>query len=594
LSNKRNKILSLFLGLSPKKLSGKIIALSSAIVVFVACVAMAGFAVNIQNYNELLYKQTEVNLTYFSEKIYSQMAEIEEISRTMAVGGEMQFNIYVLYDPNEERFVKLKSSNNIKNMLYNVLHSGVRSITVIPFSEPLIICGVDFTQEPPEYIEELKETAKDKNGAGFWAISKSESDTVIFFREIRRVKSPEFLDNLGWMIVQVNIAALSAAPGTVGNISENLYVSLMDGKNNTFYSNFSGTGNIEAADSLGKKNYVISGIGSEKLFISGIDIRKTDPEMKIVVGIPYDRIFQSVVFYRTVTVLAVITAIFIALLATQFFTKTLTRRYRILVGKFHEFQTKGSNDANGCGYGNDELGLLNRYFDDMTVKYKEVVEDNYVKKLETTKARLKNLEQQVQPHFLYNTLETIRLLAKRMGEENIPVIIDSLSYLLRSSLRGGDDVITVNEDIKIANRYLAIQRIRFYGRMQVKVHIPDEIMNVLIPKMTIQPLVDNAITYGIEESIDKCCVDVIGETINGEVVVTVSNNGSHIDEDIVNKLRDKTATPKGNGIGLVNIDTRIKLLFGNNYGLKIKNQDNGVSVEVHLPLEKPQEDKPDV
>jgi two-component system sensor histidine kinase YesM len=231
----------------------------------------------------------------------------------------------------------------------------------------------------------------------------------------------------------------------------------------------------------------------------------------------------------------------------------------------------------------DELGRLNQYFDQMTVDFKKVIDDNYVKELLLTQTQLKSLEQQINPHFLYNSLETIHWFANRSGEKHISAIVQALGKLLRSSLSEKQDLIPLEEEMKVLENYLLIQKIRFPDTLSVSLEIAEEALPYLIPKMSIQPLVENAVIYGLEENIDGCHIIVRAEVQDKMLHIEIENNGSEINEDVLLLLREHKIAAKRNGVGLINIDSRIKLLFGSSYGLEFKNEKNHVIVFFNIP-----------
>ena len=141
----------------------------------------------------------------------------------------------------------------------------------------------------------------------------------------------------------------------------------------------------------------------------------------------------------------------------------------------------------------DEIGMLHKGFNDMAVEINDLIEKNYVNELLKKEAQLKTLESQMDPHFLYNTLEMVNWMAERNEKENVQTVIQKMSTFYRLVLSKGKDIVTIREELALCETYLTIQQMRFQGRIQYERDVDDEILDYLIPKITLQPFVENAI-----------------------------------------------------------------------------------------------------
>lgn len=235
-------------------------------------------------------------------------------------------------------------------------------------------------------------------------------------------------------------------------------------------------------------------------------------------------------------------------------------------------------------YGEDELSLLNQYFDDMTLEFKKMIRENYEKEVLLSQTQLKFLEQQINPHFLFNTLDSINWLAKKNRQAQISVMVESLGNLLRASLNQDNDLIPIQEELAVLESYVAIQRFRFADSLSVQFDVQETALPAMIPKLVLQPLVENAITHSREDSDDPCEIRVRICRKGDLVDVCVENNGPEIDVDILSKIRNGSVVPRGNGIGLINIDTRLCLIFGDAHGLSFANRNGTVCVRFSIPF----------
>jgi two-component system sensor histidine kinase YesM len=218
-------------------------------------------------------------------------------------------------------------------------------------------------------------------------------------------------------------------------------------------------------------------------------------------------------------------------------------------------------------------------------------------KLETKRSELAHLRSQINPHFLYNTLESIKGIA---AEENVPrimTITTALGNMFRYSIKGSD-MVPLNDEIKIIESYVMIQKIRFEERFDVTYEFDRKIIDWLIPKMLLQPLVENAIYHGLEKITSPGHL-YIGGTIgeSGHMILWVKDDGYGMDGDklerIRNMLDDENGSKAANGaenkssIGLENVNQRIKLMYGKDYGVSIESsRGKGTRVEIRIPKDR--------
>ena len=221
----------------------------------------------------------------------------------------------------------------------------------------------------------------------------------------------------------------------------------------------------------------------------------------------------------------------------------------------------------------------------MALQVQELIQKNYVSELLAKDARLKFLENQINPHFLYNTLESINSYAKSMDAEPISQMVEALGSLLRITLSRNSASSVIKSELDIVKDYMDIIQVRFGERIEYEVEVPEELYLISIPRLTLQPLVENAINYALEEMTEVCHIRIEGKRESGNVFLMVSNNGSQFPENLLDQLEKNEIEPHGFGIGLLNIDKRIKLQFGEAYGLYVYNEEleDLAVVQVCLP-----------
>lgn len=233
---------------------------------------------------------------------------------------------------------------------------------------------------------------------------------------------------------------------------------------------------------------------------------------------------------------------------------------------------------------NDEIGVLQRDFTIMIQKIDTLIKDDYTKQILIKDAQLKALQAQINPHFLYNTLDSINWMAKLNQQRDISVMVESLGNLLRSAISGKEPIITLKEEVQLLKDYLTIQKMRFGDRLQFQLEIDQQWLSLKIPKLILQPIVENSINYGLENTLGICRITVKAVPDSDCLNITVIDNGPGIPDELLKKLAQGEVKPKGSGIGLQNIDHRIKLIFGEEFGLSVTSELGvGTKVLIRIP-----------
>ena len=241
-------------------------------------------------------------------------------------------------------------------------------------------------------------------------------------------------------------------------------------------------------------------------------------------------------------------------------------------------------------YSEDEIGLLYKSFDAMVEKINLLIQQNYVNELLKKEAQIKAMESQMDPHFLYNTLDSINWRARMIKSEEISQITTALGGLLRLSLGKNSQDFTLHQEMDLVNNYITIQKLRFQRRLDFRAEIPEELMELPIPKFTIQPLLENSIHYGLEESSELCRITIQCHIEKAHVYIDITNTGSSFEKDFMKKLLTGEIQPHGFGIGILNIHKRLQMTYGEEYGLNCytikENFEECAVAQIHIPLTK--------
>lgn len=340
-------------------------------------------------------------------------------------------------------------------------------------------------------------------------------------------------------------------------------------------------------------------INEEKFLLSKsrLNLPRNMSPIDIVIVSPYNHILRDVNsqtynFYKMLFFIVVFSLAIISYLTIQIdrqFKDFKNRVEKIAIGKTLEPSTS-MVDPNT----KNEWGKLYYYLEGIILRMQNMnydIQNSMVKaeKFQTQKieAEAKMLRMQINPHFLYNTLESIRMLALKNEQKEIEEIVKNLSKLMHYALASGRTDVTLQEALNVNDYYLSIQKIRYQDRFTFNVEINGELENCLLDPFILQPIIENAMTYAIEELEENGHISVNAYELNDDLVIRIKDNGPGIKPEILYKLNEDLdkSTEDGRHIGLKNVHQRIKYRYGEKYGLKILSE-VGVGTEVYILIPK--------
>lgn len=310
-----------------------------------------------------------------------------------------------------------------------------------------------------------------------------------------------------------------------------------------------------------------------------------------VVGVmPVAIVLENSNFIKWLTVLTGVVCLIICVILALLLTRNIFLPIKDLVSSMNQVE-QGDLSVKVDYNRWDELGILGKSFNKMIEQIKELLAKIVDKQNQLREFEIKALQSQINPHFLYNTLDSIKWLAKMNNVAEIPKIVTELGKLLRSSISYDGEMLTVDESIKNIESYLNIQKIRYSGKFDVSFQIDPEIRGCQIPKLILQPLVENAILHGLENKKGKGKVTIKGYQKNGILIFEIIDDGVGIDAQKVKALNSGyDFQTSAASIGIQNVNRRIKLYYGDEYGLHIKSKKGlGTKIILKMPLVIPSE-----
>lgn len=235
---------------------------------------------------------------------------------------------------------------------------------------------------------------------------------------------------------------------------------------------------------------------------------------------------------------------------------------------------------------NDEIGILVNSYNDMKNRINNLITINYKNKIEQKELELKQLQNQINPHFIYNTLESIHMMAEINDDTETSTMAEYFGTIIRYSMNRRVNTVKLKEELSIIDNYIYLQKMRFDSLFTIENLVNEDVLECEIIKMIIQPLIENCIYHGLSECNGNGKIIIQGIKANNKLIITVSDNGIGIDEKRLTDLNDyiNDRNQLFNGIALRNINKRLKLNYGEEYGLEITSiVGNGTSMILTLP-----------
>ena len=277
--------------------------------------------------------------------------------------------------------------------------------------------------------------------------------------------------------------------------------------------------------------------------------------------------------------------LFLLAMINAFISDKISNPIKRLDGSVREIES-GNLDVEIVPSGSYEVEHLGKSIKNMLGRIKVLMSDLVAEHNAKRKSEFDTLQSQINPHFLYNTLDIIVWMIENENSDKAVNIVTALAKFFRISLSKGKNIITVKDEVEHVRNYLMIQNMRFKNRFEYSIDVDEKVLSYSSLKLMLQPLVENAIYHGMEFMDGDGEIDVKVFKEDDSLYFTITGNGLGMSEDMVETLLSKDFVPskKGSGIGVKNVNERIKLYFGSEYGLKVESEpDEGTKITIHLP-----------
>lgn len=426
---------------------------------------------------------------------------------------------------------------------------------------------------PNENLKEIDQAAQKANGETIYMDVSDISGTpytMIMARSIRE-KHDLSMKHMGTIILYMNVEHMFNSVSDNGTLllSSNDYV-INYLLNNTY--------DLTAEDipQLEEDSYDIVTIKGKTYFI--VAPNDSNDLFNYCLVTPYMTMFSYVSNSFFIFVIVYFCFLILAIIFGVHFSNRITKDIRSITAHISSITEK--NVANVEAFDTSALTdhdaiVMAESFNTMSSHINELIEDNYKNEILIKETRLRELQAQINPHFLYNTLNSLYWMAKARKNDSASQMVSSLGILLREAISNEQIVVTVSKELDVLSHYFTIQKNRYDNRLETSIKVCPDVENFIIPKFSLQPVVENAITYGLENMLDTCLIEIrICANNDNTLICKIINNGPAPEENLMEKLYSGEIKPKGHGIGLKNIDLRIKAIFGDQYGVSISREDD--------------------
>lgn len=422
-------------------------------------------------------------------------------------------------------------------------------------------------------------------------VQREHGSPQYLFTVLRSIRDINSLETIGIVAVDADISVIEGVVQELNAVTNGKTL-IIDGANNVAYD----SDHALTASNITGYEIVAKAVGDEGSFDTRIDGKKYictysvsgDTGWKIFAFIPVDYLHQDAQLTRNVTLWTTMAIIGFALLVSIVLSFTMTRSLRRMTELMRTVRGGNMNVSFDVKQ-KDEVGILGTEFNRMLRRMKELISEIYDIQSRKKEADLEALQGQINPHFIYNTLETIRMTAEINDDEEVAEMTFTLGKLLRYSINRGRETVELKEELQHLERYLQLLRYRFSNRFVMTVDIPEELLTFPVMKLTFQPIVENAILHGTEGKPNAVSIRLSAEIREQTVVFAIRDEGSGMNGMRLDLLRlsmngAREAAGSKTGVGLRNVNERIKLHYGEMYGLEIESKwGAGTTVYLKLP-----------
>lgn len=238
----------------------------------------------------------------------------------------------------------------------------------------------------------------------------------------------------------------------------------------------------------------------------------------------------------------------------------------------------------------DEIGNLHRKYKEMVDRIRDLIEKDYKREMQNRDAQFLALQSQINPHFLYNTLQVISGMALKKNAKELYEMTQRLALMFRYITNKRGDLVYIREEVSHLENYLYIQKVRFGDNISIQLFVDEAVNDAIIPLLSLQPIIENSFKHGFESKTEKGSIKIDIQKVFNDIEIIIEDNGVGMSEQVLEELKKKLSQnieTQNRSIGLKNVDSRLKLYFGKEYGVEIYSKEaEYTKVILGLPYQK--------
>ncbi|MBB6633465.1 sensor histidine kinase [Cohnella thailandensis] len=539
-------------------------------------------------YDRQIYEESSYSLNLYASGIENELKRVEDLSLNLMADEQVQRYLANVQEKDEVSYDTFAAGSRIvQNQMLDYMNNEpyIESVRIIDAQGTKLFAGIQSGILDEGKLSELYGDAKEAEGGIRWVAFRERNG---FFYAVRLIRERADLSmrTLGALVFEIDMDKLIRYRVNEEAVVDKQVVIFAEPQ--VLYSNSDlSQALISRLPSYSGSGYKVEKIDGERLFVSRYTSKRLG--WSYVQVIPHDTLFQNIVYMRSGLLLAFAGIFIVVLLIGHYFSRTLTRPIETLSRMMSKVQ-RGQFDIEEKDYAEirgrkDEIVQLFRHFRSMVDNLNELIQENYRKQLMLKDTEFKALQAQINPHFLYNTLESINWQAKISKHHTISQMVEALGKLMRQTVDNKSQTRTLAEELEMVHHYITIQKIRFGKRLAYESAPIAEQRQILVPKLMLQPLVENSISYGMERAGTILTIVIAVECIDDMMYIRVSDNGPGMEPELLERIMTGDYESKGTGIGLKNIRDRMRILYGNFSSFALRSTPGeGTEVILGIPL----------
>ena len=562
-------------------LAQKFVSIFAVLTLLSGALMIGALHLGLSVFEEKFYEKSLQELDFFVQRVDDDIQDIDTLTRSIAVDTniQQQLNALANADPETANYYYLLTA--VRPLLLEKIYQD-RQISSLQYTDlygHTMTIGQDMPDPGAARLTAL-EMALNATPGGFALVESDSADYPYILCGRRILRSQDMsLKKLGTIVVALDVGKLlDNEIHSLSSKPSELY--LYNGSRLVYHSG----GEMAALPVItSMQGYQIATLNGKKSFVCWQTSSLTG--LRLCSVFDYHEIYGQINTARNALIFGECAILVLFAWVLLHMARLVTRPIHTLSEAVQTVDQQEGNFAAARAMlpadpAADEIGTLTREFDSMLGKIDTLIHENYEKQILLQETRYKMLQAQINPHFLYNTLGTLNWLVKAGNREDACKMIVSLGDILRAALSPRQNS-TAAADVQLANSYIAIQQLRYKSRAHFTLAASGELEQWYLPHFTLQPLVENAIHYGVEDSDEVCEIHVIAQADSDTLTLIVHNTGAPIAPERLAEIRTFTVKPQGHGIGLKNIYERLSMLY-ENFVFDFDSDETGTTVKIVL------------